>query len=176
MKVVMVAVSSVNGKLTKGDNPDIYSWTSKEDSKIFFSLIEKHNLIVMGSKTYEAARTIIKLRPNKLRMVLTRNRRKYKSDMVKGSLEFTSESPKDLIKRLEKQGYKEMLLVGGTEINSAFLKNSLVDELHLTIEPILFGRGKDLLLEEELEVSLKLLSIKKLNANGTLHLRYRVNK
>ena len=172
----MVAVSSVNGKLTKGDNPDIYSWTSKEDSKIFFSLIEKHNLIVMGSKTYEAARTIIKLRPNKLRMVLTRNRRKYKSDMVKGSLEFTSESPKDLIKRLEKQGYKEMLLVGGTEINSAFLKNSLVDELHLTIEPILFGRGKDLLLEEELEVSLKLLSIKKLNANGTLHLRYRVNK
>lgn len=176
MKVIMVAVSSINGKLTKGEETNVYSWTSKEDAKIFFSLIEKHNLIVMGSKTYEAARTIIKLRPNKLRMVLTRNRRKYKSDMVKGSLEFTSESPKDLIKRLEKQGYKEMLLVGGTEINSAFLKNSLVDELHLTIEPILFGRGKDLLLEEELEVSLKLLSIKKLNANGTLHLRYRVNK
>ena len=176
MKVIMVAVSSINGKLTKGEETNVYSWTSKEDAKIFFSLIEKHNLIVMGSKTYEAARTIIKLRPNKLRMVLTRNRRKYKSDMVKGSLEFTSESPKDLIKRLEKQGYKEMLLVGGTEINSAFLKNSLVDELHLTIEPLIFGKGKNLVSEVEFEVALELLEVKKLNKKGTLYLIYSISK
>lgn len=175
MKVIMVAVSSVNGKLTKGSESNIYSWTSKEDSKIFFSLIEKHNLIVMGSKTYEAARNIIKLRKNKLRVVLTRNPSKYKGERVGGSLEFSSESPKELVKRLEKQGYTEMLLVGGSEVNTAFLKNKLVDELHLTIEPLIFGRGKSLVLEENLEISLGLINVSRLNKRGTLRLIYKVN-
>jgi len=174
MKVVMAAVSSVNGKLTKGKETNIYTWTSKEDSKIFFSLIEKYNLIVMGSKTYEAARSIIKIRPDKLRIVLTRNPKKYKSNMIKGSLEFSNESPKDLVKRLETQGYAQMLLVGGTEVNTAFLKNGLVDELHLTIEPLIFGRGRNLVLGEDIEGELRLLDAKRLNKIGTLHLVYKV--
>lgn len=176
MKVIMVGVSSLNGKLTRGDDPNIYTWTSKEDSEIFFSFIKKHNLIVMGSKTYEAARNIIKLKKDKLRIVLTRNPGKYKGDIAKGMLEFSSESPKKLIKRLEKRGYKEMLLIGGTEINTIFLKNSFVDELHLTIEPLIFGRGKNLVLEEELDLSLTLLGVKKLNRQGTLHIVYKVSK
>ena len=52
MKVVMVAVVSANGKLTRGNDPDIYKWTSKEDQNFFFSLISKSKLIVMGSGTY----------------------------------------------------------------------------------------------------------------------------
>jgi len=84
MKIIMVAVSSLNGKLTKGKDPNIYSWTSKEDSKLFFSLIEKNNLIVMGGKTYEAARKIIKHKKNKLRIVLTRNPEKYFKETIKG--------------------------------------------------------------------------------------------
>lgn len=174
MKVIMAVVSSANGKLTKGEETNIYSWTSKEDTKIFFSLVEKHNLIVMGSKTYEAAKKIIRLKPDKLRIVLTRTPNKYRNDAVKGSLEFSNESPKDLIKRLKAQGYTKMLLVGGTEVNTAFLKNSFVDELHLTIEPLIFGRGKNLVLEEEFEEELKLLAVKRLNKKGTLRLIYSI--
>lgn len=176
MKVIMVAVMSINCKLTRGDDPDIYKWTSKEDSKIFLSMIEKYNLIVMGSKTYEAARNIIKLKKDKMRIVLSRHPRKYRDNQVKGQLEFSSESPKQLVRQLEKQGYTKMLLVGGTETNTLFLKNSLVDELHLTIEPLIFGEGKNLVLEEKLDLSLKLLDFKKLNKKGTLHLRYKVDK
>lgn len=176
MKVILAATSSINGKITKGDDPNIYSWTSKEDAKLFFSLIKKHNLIVMGSKTYEAARNIIKLKKNKLRIVLTRNPEKYKNFARSGTLEFRNESPYDLISRIEKLGYKKMLLVGGSEVNTLFLKASLVDEVYVTIEPYIFGGGKDLILEEELDVGLRLIDVKKLNVNGTLHLRYRVEK
>lgn len=174
MKVIMVAVSSLNGKLTKGEETDIYKWTSKEDAKTFFSLIDKHNLIVMGGKTYEAARRIIKLKKDKLRIVLTRNPKDYRNDEVRGSLEFTSESPGELIERFEKRRYTSMLVVGGAEINTTFLKNSLIDELYLTIEPLIFGTGKNLILDEEFETNLKLLSMKKLNKIGTLLLKYSV--
>ena len=35
-----------------------------------------------------------------------------------------------------------MLLVGGSEVNALFFKNNLIDKLHLTIEPRMFGLGK----------------------------------
>ena len=86
----MVAVSSLNGKITKEKDPNIYSWTSKEDSQLFFSLIEKSNLIVMGSKTYEVARKFIQHKKNRLRIVLTKTPQKYLRESIGGMLEFTN--------------------------------------------------------------------------------------
>lgn len=174
MKIIMVAVSSINGKITKGEDPNIYSWTSKEDSKLFFELIKKHNLIVMGAKTYEAAKSIIKHEKNKLRIVMTRDPKKYLKERIGGMLEFSSESPLELVRRLRNKGYEKMLLVGGAEINTLFLKSKLVDELHLTIEPKIFGRGKGLVNGEDLEFRFKLINVKKLNKQGTLHFKYKI--
>ena len=174
MKIVMVAVSSVNGKTTKGEDPNIYSWTSKEDSQLFFSLIKENNLIVMGAKTYEAAKKLIKHEENKLRIILTRNPKKYSKEGLAGMLEFTNELPLGLIKKLETRGYKKMLLVGGSEVNALFLRSKLVNELHLTIEPKIFGTGKNLISEEGFNKQLKLINVKKLNSQGTLRLEYGV--
>ena len=174
MKIVMVAVSSLNGKITRGNDANIYAWTSKEDSELFFSLIKNHNLIVMGAKTYESAKKIIKHEKNKLRIILTRNPKKYSKESLAGMLEFTNDPPLELIKKLENRGYKKMLLVGGSEINALFLKEKLVNEIHLTIEPRLFGMGKDLISEENFNASLKLISVGKLNNQGTILLKYKI--
>ena len=176
MKVTMVLVSSLNGKLTMGSSPDIHSWASKEDFKFFSSLRDKHNLIIMGRKTYEAARGKIKLDPKKLRIVLTKKPSKYAEDTIIGSLEFTDETPVNLLNRLESKGYRNVLVVGGSEINGLFLKSNLVDELYLTIEPKIFGKGKPIVAEDELELQLKLVRIRKLNKLGTLNLKYHIKK
>lgn len=174
MNVIMVMVMSVDGKITRWDDPDVYIWTSKEDQKHFFSLLEKSELVVMGSKTFEVARKKINLERKTFRTVLTRNPAKYKIYRVPGKLEFTSEKPKQLVKRLEKEGYKTMFLVGGPILNGSFLKENLVDELYLTVEPNLFGSGKSLIEGVKIETDLKLVSIKKLNKRGTLLLRYSI--
>ncbi len=182
MKVIMVMVATVNGKITRGDDPDIYSWTSKEDADFFFSLLNQHNLVVMGSSTFEAARDkilrqaqdMVKPAKERLRVVLTRNPEKYANEALPGRIEFSSESPETLVERLEKQGYSTMLLVGGGKTNALFLKDSLVDELYLTIEPRLFGEGKPLIAEGEYYLDLRLQSCEKLNEQGTLLLKYSV--
>ena len=176
MKVTMVMVSSLNGKITRGDSPKISLWTSKEDAKFFSSLRNKHNLIIMGRKTYDSVRNEVKLKPNKLRIVLTKNPGKYSKEAVKDSLEFTSEHPIKLLRRLESKGYKNCLLVGGSELATLFLKSSLVDELYLTIEPNIFGIGKSIFTEDDFNIRLKLVSIKKLNKKGTINLKYTVQK
>lgn len=172
MKITMVMVASADGKTTKGNNANVYTWTSKEDQKHFFSLIKKNHLIVMGSSTYEAARPNIKLEKNKLRIVLTRHPKKYLSQSVPGRLEFSAESPARLVRRLSKSRHKKMLLTGGSIINGLFLKQNLVDEFYLTIEPKMFGSGKNIAEGQLFNRSLKLISAKKLNKKGTLLLKY----
>ncbi|MFA6304140.1 MAG: dihydrofolate reductase [Patescibacteria group bacterium] len=86
MKIIMVMVSSVNGRITKGNNPDVYSWSSKEDKNFFLPLVKKHNLIIMGSKTYEAVRQNLDLDQKKLRVVLTKNPKKYFAHAIAGKL------------------------------------------------------------------------------------------
>jgi len=176
MKVIMVMLVSVDGKTTFGDNQNVYSWSSIEDKKQFFSLIKKNNLIVMGRATYDASRPVIKIKKGKLRIVLTRSPKKYLNQTIKGQLEFTDESPENLLKRLSLLGYKKMLLVGGGTINGLFLIQNLVDELYLTIEPKIFGRGKNIVEGQLLNTSLKLISVKKINTIGTLLLKYNINK
>lgn len=169
-------VSSLNGKITKGDNPEVKSWSSKEDRELFEKVKDENKLIVMGKRTYEAAKGQIKLKSGLLRVVLTHDPEAYRSQTVPGMLEFSSEKPRELIDRLSKVGYRQMLLVGGSEIASLFFKEKLIDEVWLTIEPAIFGKGIPLVAEEPLDVSLKLLDLRQLNDKGTLHLRYEVIK
>ncbi len=176
MKVILVMVSSINGKITKGDNPDVSAFASKEDAALFLSIKDRFRCYILGSATYEASRKKIILRKGKLRIVLTRNPEKYKAETVPGRLEFTSESPETLVRRLSRDGYKSALLLGGSQINRHFLAAGLVDEVYLTIEPALFGRGKDLVAESDVDVPLKLIRFEKLNKIGTLHVRYKVIK
>ena len=172
MKVTMVMISSVDGKTTQGNNPNVYLWSSPEDQRFFFSLIKKNNLIVMGRKTFEASRPVIKLEKGKSRIVLTHHPEKYSKESVKGQLEFSNETLEKLVKRMEGLGYKKILLVGGATINGLFLKKNLIDELYLTIEPKIFGSGKNIIEGQLLDKFLQLINVKKLNKKGTLLLKY----
>jgi len=170
MKVIMVMVSSVNGKITNGDNSDIYEWTSDEDQRVFLSLKKAHRLIIMGRKTYEVAKKNMRLNTKALRIVITHNPKRFKN--IPGQIEFTNESPSALITRLS--NYSSALLVGGGEINALFLKEHLVSEIHVTIEPWLLGRGKSLVEEMDSQIQLQLVSTKKLNEKGSMHMIYKV--
>jgi dihydrofolate reductase len=80
--------------------------------------------------------------------------------------------PQQVLEELETLGYKSALLGGGATINSLFLKNKLITEIILTIEPKIFGQGLSLF-NEDLDVNLKLLEIEKLNDN-TIMIKYQV--
>lgn len=172
MNIILAFVTSVNGKITKGNDPDIYSWTSKEDSELFFGWIKENNAIIMGSGTYEAAREKIKRNPGKLRIVMTRNPEKYAAEQMPDVLEFTSKTPQEIVADLESRGYLQALHVGGSQAAALFLKENLINTLWLTLEPYIFGEGEQLFEMAELENKLKLLSYEQLNEQGTILLKY----
>lgn len=167
-------VLSVDGKSTKWDMPD-QSWASEEDKLHLIKLISENNLILMGGKTYETAKSHLKPKEGKLRIVLTRDPQKFSGEEIPGQLEFKNHPIKELVRELGEK-YESMLLLSGEGLNKEFLEAGLIDEIMLTIEPKIFGSGHRMLSDSKIDLNLKLLKYEKLNEQGTILLHYAVLK
>ena len=166
----MMALTA-DGKIAKHSD-HLADWTSPEDKKEFIQATKEAGVIVMGKKTFD---TIGKPLPGRLNLIMALNPDKHKELEIPGTLEFTNLPPKQIIEKMEKLGYKKIILGGGTTINSLFLKENLVDELKLTIEPKIFGAGMNLFDKVDVDLNLELIEMKKLNEN-TINIHYKVIK
>lgn len=173
MRIISADAISVNGKITLGIDANAYTWTSAEDKAHFRALIDAHDVLVMGSTTYKAVHP--QTEPGRLKIVLTRHPERYQDKSVQDQLEFISALPHELVEQLQARGFKKILLVGG-QVNTQFWAAGLVDEAYITVEPFMSGTGKTLLDGADFTASLRLLSIERLNAQGTLLAHYAVEK
>ncbi|KKQ80797.1 MAG: FolA: dihydrofolate reductase [Parcubacteria group bacterium GW2011_GWC2_38_7] len=170
MKVTLMMVMTADGFIAKNAEQTSTDWTSSADKQIFIERTKEAGVIIMGLTTYK---TINKPLPGRLNVILTREPEKETS--IPNQLEYTNTQPAELLKQLEDRGYKEVILGGGSTINSLFLKAGLVDEMQITIEPLLFGGGLTLFNNLDLNQKLKLIEIKDLGQN-VVNLRYQVIK
>ncbi|MEO8148323.1 MAG: dihydrofolate reductase family protein, partial [Bacteroidia bacterium] len=136
MKVVLVFVSTLDGKITKWGDPHVKDWTSQNDQEYYKKIWNNARLIVMGSNTFKAE--CFSRSPNHLFVVMTKHFSEYKKYEVPDQLEFTDKSPVELTELFEKKGFETMVVVGGPHVATSFLKEQLIDELWLTIEPKIF--------------------------------------
>lgn len=174
MKTILAFVTSIDGKVTKWGDPFVRAWSSTEDQDYFSALMRNSRLVVLGSNTYNA--DPIKPREGRLMLVLTCEPQRYKQHEVGGQLEFTDEPPAMLVEHYRNKGYKEMLVAGGPHVATSFLSKNLINEIWLTLEPLVFGTGGNFAVDKNLDVHLKLNSVDKLNERGTLLLKYEVLK
>lgn len=173
MHVTSTDVIAVNGRITKGADGDAHEWASPEDWQHFKALRQAHEVLVMGRGSYESVRP--KAEAGRLRVVLTHHPAEYADRAVPNQLEFVSQAPEELLQALEARGFTKVLLVGG-QTNTQFFAAGLVDELFVTIEPVVFGAGRTLLDGLEADLQLRLVEVKQLNDRGTLHVHYLVDK
>jgi dihydrofolate reductase len=147
MKIFCIAAITADGFIARDDR-QAAMWTSKADKTFFREMTKKAGVIVMGSKTFE---TIGSALPDRRNIILSRT----KTYDVAG-VETSSESPTDLVARLEKEGVKELAICGGSAIYTAFLKAGLVSTLYITVESLLFGSGVTLFNENlDMKIALK---------------------
>lgn len=169
MKIVLLMAITLDGKIAKHAN-QFADWTSKADKKMFVAETKKAGVIVMGETTYN---TIGRPLPGRLNMVLSQEPENRES--IPGSLEFIKATPKEIVTLLEKRGFATAILGGGATVNGAFLKENLIDEIWLTIEPKIFGEGLPLFNGADVNLNLELISMEKIDTN-VLQVRYRVLK
>lgn len=158
-----------NGYIAK-ENGDS-EWTSEEDLQGFFKNSKEAGNIIMGKNTYlEASRQGYFPFPETLNVIVSREsiENKWGDNVI-----ITNAAPKEIVKMLEDKGFNTAFLAGGGMLNASFIKNKLINEIYLDIEPLIFGKGIQIISPFEFECGLELLGVKNLNKN-TVQLHYLV--
>lgn len=164
-RFIALVASTVDGRisLTKKSLPD---WTSKEDSLFFQKSLKSFDAVVVGRNTYLSAESSLCKRNT---FVLTSC---PKTIERKGTVVFVNPASVNLAEIFRE--YKNIAVLGGGAVYCFMLENGFLDEIFVTIEPLIFGRGKEMFIGGTKTVQVKLLSMKRLNLSGTILLHYKI--
>ncbi|MFC2187389.1 dihydrofolate reductase family protein [Peijinzhouia sedimentorum] len=179
-KLTIHMVSSLDGIIAKRDNSiswfDTTDYYDKgidgQDPEEFLKTIDCY---VMGSKTYEHALELSKsygwAYGDKPTFVLTN--RNLKSD--RPNIEFYSGELAKLVNERLKPKYKSVWVAGGAIITKDLIRQKLVDEIRVSILPIILGDG--LLFFDNIRQE-QALHLKDTTAykNGMIELCYEIKK
>jgi len=162
IRVVCLMAITLDGKIAKSADhfPD---WTEKADKKLFVEMTKKAGVVIFGSRTFD---TIGRALPGRRNVVMTRDATRHGTS-EDGNLVFSGDSPEELLKKLENDGFSEAILAGGAKINSIFARKKLIDELVVTISPRIFGEGISIF-EDGVAMNLKLKSVEKLGRESVV--------
>ncbi len=166
MKTTLLMATTLDGKIG-WDSSHLVDWTGDEDKELFVKLTQDAGVIIMGANTFDTFGKPLPLRKN---IVMTQKRTRIKDISSDQDLIFTDKTPDEILKELNSQGFNSVVLIGGSQINSLFLKAKLINEIYVTIVPRFFGTGLSMF-SEKVDTKLELVSTQQM-ADGHIVLKY----
>jgi len=165
MKLILLMAATIDGKIARSSD-EFPDWTGRADKKFFAEISKKSGAIIFGKKTFDA---IGRPLPHRKNIVLTRQKIPSQKNLI-----FTAEPPQKILENLKNENFRTAILAGGAQINSLFARENLIDEIWLTICPLIFGRGISLF-SDEIFLNLQFLKFEKIDENSIL-LKYKILK
>jgi dihydrofolate reductase len=145
-KVTLHVVSSLDGFIAKNDNSiswmdsgSVYEAGASLSAEEIAAFIKTIDCYVLGSRTYEHALELGWPYGNTPVVVVTS--RKWPPASAEKNVEFYSGDLKTLVDAKLAPRYRNIWLVGGALLCQRFLELELVDEIRLTVAPVLLGEG-----------------------------------
>ena len=141
-KVILYSAISIDGMIAKEDGSVDWLDELPNPDKLdygYFDFYKKIDTTIMGNKTYQQVLgfDVPFPYPDKENFVLTRNSALQADENV----QFISKDPVSFVHELKSKEGADIWLIGGGAINALFLNNNLVDELKLSIIPVVLGNG-----------------------------------
>ncbi|MCR4335380.1 MAG: hypothetical protein NUV57_02475 [archaeon] len=167
----LVVATTLDGFIARSPGQISTDWTSPEDKVHLHKMEDKADVLLLASKSYN----LVKERLKKFNcIVLTRKVNGIKEESK--FLTYINPAKSDLDEYIRKKLYKKVCVLGGRVAYNFVLEKGFIDEIYLTIEPVVFGDGIGFFNKEVPLKHFNLVSAKKLNANGSLLLHYKRNE
>ena len=170
-QVILYIAMSLDGYIAKPqDDLSFLSIVEKEGEDYGYAdFMSTIDTVILGRKTYDwVMKHVVEFPHSDLHSyIITRN-----SKPTIGKTVFYSGDLTDLVKKLKSEKGKHIFCDGGAEIVNEFLKNDLLDEIIISIIPILVGNGIRLFNEGRPEQKLKLANVKTFDT-GLTQLHYK---
>jgi dihydrofolate reductase len=133
MKGIIYIASSVNGYITQGDTDS--SWVSEEDGMYFTDLCTKIGAVIVGGTTYEQFKGELYPMPNTYTVVMT------KKDIEESVTVQKAATLTEALEILQAKDFSQFLIAGGATLLGSSLREGVVDEVLVSIHPLVIGSG-----------------------------------
>lgn len=167
MKAILYMAMTANGLITKED--DDTSWVTKTEWKSLNGMIRKYGNMIIGRRTYEImvkSGEFTRSKLDKVNTIVVTHQTLTPPFTIHDSRYVSiATSPRQALTILKQKGHKTVMLCGGGGLNASFMKERLVNELYLDVEPLLLGKGIKLFAESDFAVRLRLKEVKRLSQN-----------
>lgn len=175
-KLILGLAITLDGYI-EGPNGE-YDWCFTDQDYGLNEFFTRVDAIFIGRKSYEMAQQyansnngeIIPGMPSMTEYVFSKTLKSVKEGAVLISKDSIAEA-----KRLKEEPGKDIWLFGGASLTDALMKEGLVDELWITVHPILLGSGKSLFRKHDYRTKLTLLESKTYET-GLISLCYSIDK
>ena len=170
-KLILYISTSLDGYIAKpNDDLSFLEIVQKEGEDYGYNnFIATVDTVILGRKTYDWVIKQVTTFPHadKETYIIT-GIEKPKN----GNINFYNGNLKNLVERLKSETGKNIFCDGGAEVVNELLKNRLIDELIISIIPVLVGNGTKLFKDERPEQNLELISSKQFDT-GLVQLHYK---
>ncbi|WP_131781877.1 dihydrofolate reductase family protein [Legionella gresilensis] len=171
---VFIAIS-VDGFIARQDGA--IDWLMKANTQAssnedggYHSFIQTVDALVMGRKSFAKVLTFDEWPYGNLPVIVLSSKPIIIPNNLQHTVSNSSERPTALVKRLASRGFKHLYIDGGNTIQR-FLTESLINELTITLTPVLIGSGRTLFGYLPKDVPLKHIETKNLSG-GFVQLKY----
>ena len=173
-KVILYIASSLDSYIAKpNDDLSFLSIVEKEGEDYGYDqFIQSVDTVIIGRKTYDWVMKHVPEFVHKAKdsFVITRT-----TKPSEGKIQFYTGDLKELVIRLKQKEGKNIFVDGGAEIVNELMKHHLIDEIILSIIPVILGEGIKLFKDGIPEEKLILESSKSFDT-GLVQLHYRIKK
>jgi len=166
MKVILYMATTINGYIAKLD--DDTSFISDKEWNSYSLMVRNAGCLIVGHRTYNILTKQTGFSEFGDVKIVILSHKKFKTLSPN---HFVANSPKESLVILK--DYDNIIVAGGSILNASFIKEQLIDEIYLDIEPTILGQGIPLFDGGDFEINLDLIDIKKLSENET-QLHYKI--
>jgi dihydrofolate reductase len=170
-KLFLYIAMSLDGFIARKDgNLDWLNTVQMEGEDYGYNeFIQKIDTVILGRKTYEKVMTMVDVFPHEDKecYVWTKELRTPKDNVI-----FYNGNLAELVTKLKTKEGKHIFCDGGAEIIHELLSSNLIDEMIISIIPILLGDGVRLFKSGLQEIDLQLIESKNF-PSGLVQLHYK---
>lgn len=166
-KISLFIASSLDGYIAR-ESGEI-DWLFTDQDYGYTEFLAKVDTIIMGNKTYQQVLGFDDYPYNDKEVFVFSQTQQQE---INNNVKYVSSDWQDFINNLRQSSGRDIWLVGGAQMIYFFLKHNFIDELILSIHPIILGSGIPLIFSDRtLETELELKNMKTFDT-GLVQLSY----